>query len=66
MRAYEHRWDVPTVTAKVAEYLASRGCPGTFAGYEQWAKGDPGRPSGATVRNVLGGWDAAKTAAAGT
>lgn len=62
-RAYTPRWDRAGVRAAVADYLASEGCPGTYADYEGWARADPDRPSGATVRNILGGWKAAKEAA---
>jgi hypothetical protein len=65
VRDYQHAWDVASVTAAVAEYLAAEGSAGTFAGYVAWAKAGDGRPSGATVRNVLGGWNAAKAAAQG-
>lgn len=63
-RDYAPRWDRVSVTAAVAAYLASEECPGTYAGYEVWARAGADRPSGATVRNVLGGWSAAKAAAA--
>ena len=62
-REYAHRWDQASVTSAVAAYLVSEGCPGTYAGYEAWARAGTDRPSGATVRNVLGGWSAAKAAA---
>jgi hypothetical protein len=62
-REYQHAWDAASVTAAVADYLAAQGSPGTFAGYVAWARAGEGRPSGATVRNVLGGWNAAKRAA---
>lgn len=61
-RAYEQRWDRAAVVAAVAEYLASPGRPATYTDYVDWAR-DRDRPSGATVRNVLGGWNAAKLAA---
>jgi hypothetical protein len=62
-REYVQRWDRASVVIAVAQYLASEGCPRTYAGYEQWARAGADRPSGATVRNVLGGWRAAKAAA---
>jgi Homing endonuclease associated repeat len=63
-RDYVTRWDPASVASAVSAYLASEGCPGTYAGYEEWARAHADRPSGATVRNVLGGWSAAKAAAA--
>jgi Homing endonuclease associated repeat len=63
-RDYTTRWDRASVTSAVAAYLASEGCPGTYAGYQEWARASTDRPSGATVRNVLGGWSAAKAAGA--
>lgn len=60
-RSYSHRWNHQNVSAAVAEYLRSG--DGTYAGYEAWARSAPDRPSGATVRNMLGGWAAAKRAA---
>lgn len=62
-RDYTPRWDAVSVPAAVAEYLAAEGSTGSYAGYEVWARASTDRPSGATVRNVMGGWSAAKTAA---
>jgi hypothetical protein len=59
-REYQKRWDAPSVTAAVMQYLESGEGPDTFAGYTAWARGNADRPSGATVRNVMGGWAAAK------
>ena len=55
--------DSTTVTAAVAKYLASDGRTGTYADYQEWARGRADRPSGPTVRNVMGGWNHAKAAA---
>lgn len=65
-RRYEQRWDRPAVVAAVSEYFATQDCPGTYADYVVWAKDGQDRPSGATVRNVLGSWSRAKQAAAGS
>lgn len=62
-RRYTPRWDRAGVRAAVVDYLASEDCAGTYADYEGWARAGPDRPSGATVRNILGGWQAAKQAA---
>lgn len=59
-RAYAQRWDRETVVGAVREYLSTGS--GTYADYQAWAR-DGDRPSGPTVRNVLGGWEAAKQAA---
>jgi hypothetical protein len=61
-RAYRQLWDADRVAAAVREYLADEPA-GTYAGYAQWARAADGRPSGTTVRNVLGNWNAAKAAA---
>ena len=63
VREYHPRWGREQVTAAVAGYLAEEGSLGTYADYEHWARQSPDRPSGATVRNVMGGWSAAKAAA---
>lgn len=62
-RVYQQRWDQQAVIAAVRGYLAEDGCAGTFSDYAAWAAGHQDRPSGATVRNVLGGWSAAKSQA---
>lgn len=64
-REYAQRWDRAAVLAAVAEYLNSEGAAGTYADYVRWAQSGPERPSGATVRNVLGAWSAAKADASG-
>lgn len=61
-RDYDRRWDRASVTDAVAQFLADED-DGTYAGYQSWAKGHSERPSGATVRNVLGSWNDAKAAA---
>lgn len=65
VREYQQRWDRAAVVAAVADYLASEGCTGSYADYTAWAAAEDGRPSGATVRNVMGGWNAAKQRATG-
>ena len=62
-RRYTPKWDGTSVAAAVAQYLSSTGSTGTCADYQAWAREGDGRPSGATVRNVLGRWNEAKTAA---
>ena len=62
-RDYTPRWHRQSVTDAVAAYLASDDATGTYAGYESWARGHSDRPSGPTVRNVMGGWNEAKAAA---
>ena len=58
------RWTRDDVAAYVAAYLRVEGS-GSYAGYAAWAKETAGAPSGQTVRNTFGGWDAAKEAATG-
>ena len=65
-REYKQRWDRSAVVSAVREYLAGDGAAGTYADFTAWAAADPDRPSGATVRNVLGGWNAAKEQASGS
>ncbi|HNL51799.1 MAG TPA: hypothetical protein PKL68_07595 [Actinomycetota bacterium] len=62
-REYRPKWDRATVAAAVAAYLASGGSTGTYTDYQAWARGEADRPSGPTVRNVMGGWNEAKEAA---
>ena len=57
-RTYASKWDRESVIAAVRAFPGS-----TYAQYEAWAREDSARPSAATVRNVLGGWAAAKAAA---
>lgn len=61
-RTYRQRWDRAAVAAAVRDFLQ---LGSTYSQYEAWARENPDRPSGATVRNVLGGWAAAKAAASG-
>ncbi len=57
-------WDDVNTAEAVAEFLADPEAAGqSFAAYAAWAKGRDGVPSGQTVRNVFGGWNAAKAAA---
>ncbi len=62
-RHYASKWDSTSVAAAVAQYLASDGRTGTYSDYQDWARGRADRPSGPTVRNVMGGWNPAKAAA---
>lgn len=62
-RAYVRRWTPQQMVAWVARYLAEPGCPGSFAGYEGFARTLPGAPGGQTVRDHLGSWAQAKAAA---
>jgi hypothetical protein len=57
-------WDEGSTAEAVAQFLADPEAGGqSFAAYAAWAKGRDGVPSGQTVRNVFGGWNAAKAAA---
>ena len=59
-------WDEANTAEAVATFLADPESAGqSFAAYAAWAKGRDGVPSGQTVRNVFGGWNAAKAAASG-
>ena len=60
---YSRRWSESDLIEAVAGYLASPGSAGTYAGYDEWARRTAGAPSAQTVRNALGPWSAAKTAA---
>lgn len=63
-RRYERAWTESELLDWVAGYLAEPGMPGTYAGYDAWARRTAGAPSAQTVRNRLGGWAAVKRAAA--
>lgn len=56
------RWPREVVVSAVADYLATDGARGSYADYGRWAQ-ETGGPSPQTVRNILGGWTAAKAAA---
>lgn len=57
-------WNEASTAEVVARFLADPEAGGqSFAAYAAWAKGRDGVPSGQTVRNVFGGWNAAKSAA---
>ena len=62
-REYRPKWDSSTVAAAVAAYLAWEESTGTYTDYQAWARGHSDRPSGPTVRNIMGGWNEAKSAA---
>jgi hypothetical protein len=49
-RSTTRRWSDDDVVAIVAAYLRSPGSTGTFADYSEWARGQDGVPSGATLR----------------
>jgi hypothetical protein len=61
-RAYSARWHRQSVADAVARYLSEEAATGTYADYQAWAAGREDRPSGPTVRNVMGGWNEAKAA----
>jgi transcriptional regulator with XRE-family HTH domain len=61
--SYSRRWTEGDLVEAVAAYLQSPGSNGTYRGYETWARRTPDAPSAQTVRNMLGPWSAAKTAA---
>ncbi len=63
-REYHRKWSPGDVLGWVATYLGSPDCPGTYQGYDQWARGTIGAPSAATMRNTLGPWSDVKRAAA--
>ncbi len=60
---YRRSWTQEQLVDAVADYLGSPGSRGSYAGYQAWAKEHDGRPSAQTVRNVLGNWATAKSAA---
>jgi hypothetical protein len=58
-------WDKAPASAAVARFLADPNVESeSFTAYSAWAKQRPGVPSGPTVKNVFGTWNAAKAAAA--
>lgn len=63
-REYNRKWSASDALKWVATYLRTADCPGTFQGYDEWARGTVGAPSAATMRNILGPWSDVKRAAA--
>lgn len=56
-------WDAASVAAAVGRFLADPEAGGaSFAAYTAWAKLHDDAPSGQTVRNTFGTWNAAKAA----
>ncbi|WP_164519736.1 sigma factor-like helix-turn-helix DNA-binding protein [Nocardioides ferulae] len=62
-RSYTRRWTAGTMVDNLIAYFDSPGATGAFADYDQWSRGHADRPSGQTIRNHFGSWQAAKTAA---
>lgn len=63
-RSTSRRWSDEDVVGFVAAYLRSPGSTGSFAGYSQWARGEAGAPSGATLRQRFPSWNEVKERAA--
>ena len=61
--SYESRWTDADLLRFAGQFLADESSDGTFNGFEKWLAQDDDRPSGATVRNRLGGWLDIKLAA---
>lgn len=64
-RSTSRRWSDDEVVAVVAAYLRSPGSTGSFADYSEWAKGQDGVPSGATLRQRFPWAEAKRRAAVG-
>lgn len=60
--SYATKWTLDALAESVADYLATEGSTGAYAGYAAWAAATTGAPSAQTVRNRFGGWAAAKAA----
>lgn len=59
-RSTSRRWSEEEVIRVVADYLASPGSTGSFAGYAAWARERDGVPSGATLRQRFPKWNELK------
>ena len=59
-RSTSSRWTDAELLRAVAEYLAEPGTTGSYAGYQEWARGREGAPSGALLRSRFGTWAEAK------
>lgn len=59
---YESKWTDADLLHFAGQFLAHDTSNGTFADFEKWLGRDADRPSGATVRNRLGGWNDIKRA----
>lgn len=64
-RSTSRRWSDDEVVGIVAAYLRSPGSTGSFADYSEWAKGQDGVPSGATLRQRFPCAEAKRRAEAG-
>ena len=60
---YESSWTDSDLLRFAGQFLADESSDGTFNGFQKWLAQDDDRPSGATVRNRLGGWLDIKPAA---
>ena len=59
-RSTSSRWTDAELLRAVADYLAEPGTTGSYAGYQEWARGADGVPSGALLRSRFGTWAEAK------
>ena len=59
-RSTSSRWTEAELLRAVADYLAEPGSTGSYAGYQEWARGADGAPSGALLRSRFGTWAEAK------
>jgi hypothetical protein len=60
-RGYESAWSDDDILWYVAEYVTTPGSRATFAGYDEWRNdARPEAPSGALIRQRLGGWRTVK------
>jgi hypothetical protein len=59
-RSTSSRWTDEQLLQAVADYLAEPGATGSYAGYQEWARGAEGAPSGALLRSRFGTWAEAK------
>ena len=58
------RWSDQQIVAWVARFLADDETGTSYAAYSQWCPAYPDAPGPQTVRNRMGGWNAATSAAA--
>lgn len=60
---YESKWTDEDLLRFAGQFLAAESSDGTFGGFTKWLEQEVDRPSGATIRNRLGGWLEVKRAA---
>lgn len=61
--SYESNWTDDDLYRFVLQFLFEDASPGTFAGFEEWARDNDEAPSAQTIRNRLGPWNDVKRTA---